>query len=334
NSDARRYAAIALGEIGDSLAVKPLIAALKDKDLEVHCAAAVALGKIGDKQAVKPLIATFKDEDREVRREASIALGKIGDSRAVKTLIAALKDYRDVRCAAAEALGKIRDSQAVKPLIAVLEDENRDVRREAAGALDKLGWKPDMSEEGAFYWIAKTGYWEKCVKIGAPAVKPLIAALKDKNDYVRREAAIALGKIGDKRAVKPLMDAFKYEDWHVHPAAAEALGKIGAPAVKPLTAALKDKNDYVRGEAAKALGKIEDNRVVEPLLAALKDKDWDVRKAAANGLICIYKSGKISDVDKNSILACRSSISEEHHDSPASGSSSHSDVGIDIDFPY
>ena len=133
-------------------------------------------------------------------------------------------------------------------------------------ALDKLVWKPDMSEAGVFYWIVK-GDLSECVKIGAPAVEPLIAALKDKNNYVHREAAEALGKIGDSRAVEPLI------------------------------AALKDWDQDVRYTAAEALGKIGDSRVVEPLIAALKD--WDMRKAAANGLICIYKSGKISNVDKN-----------------------------------
>jgi hypothetical protein len=118
-------------------------------------------------------------------------------------------------------------------------------------------------------------------------------------------------------------------------AAVEALGKIGdSRAVEPLIAALKDWDQDVRYAAVEALGKIGDSRAVGPFIAALNDKDWDMRKSAANGLICIYKSGKISNVDKNSILACRSSISEEHHDFPASGSSSHSDVGIGIDFPY
>lgn len=59
-----------------------------------------------------------------------------------------------------------------------------------------------------------------------------------------------------------------------------------------------------------------------------------MRKAAANGLVCIYKSGKISDVDKSLILACRSSILEEHHDSPGTHGKAHSDRGIGVDFPY
>ena len=165
-------------------------------------------------------------------------------------------------------------------------------------------------------------------------VKGLAKALFYKKAWrVREAAAEALGKIGDSQAVEPLIAALKDEDWYVRKYAVEALGKIGeSRTVKPLIAALKDLEQDVREAAVEALGKIGDSRAVEPLIAALKD--WDMRKAAANGLICIYKSGKISNVDKNSILACRSSISEEHHDFPASSSSSHSDIGIGIDFPY
>ena len=42
-------------------------------------------------------------------------------------------------------------------------------------------------------------------------VEGLIRALKDEDIYVRRSAAEALGKIGDKRAVGPLIEALKDE---------------------------------------------------------------------------------------------------------------------------
>ena len=44
-----------------------------------------------------------------------------------------------LRLVAAEALGKIGDVRAVEPLISVLKDSNRDVRKAAAEALEKLG---------------------------------------------------------------------------------------------------------------------------------------------------------------------------------------------------
>jgi HEAT repeat protein len=52
--------------------------------------AASALGQIGDTGAVEPLIQALGDSDRTVRGNAAYALGQIGDTRAVQPLIKAL----------------------------------------------------------------------------------------------------------------------------------------------------------------------------------------------------------------------------------------------------
>jgi HEAT repeat protein len=44
------------------------------------------------------------------------------------------------------------------------------------------------------------------------AVKPLLMALKDSNDNVRRAAAAALGQIGDARALEPVLAALRDSD--------------------------------------------------------------------------------------------------------------------------
>ena len=77
NSDVRKAAAVALGEIGSKEAVPHLIKALKDKKWYVRKAAAEALGKIGSKEAVPHLAKALKDEDRDVRRAAVQALKEI-----------------------------------------------------------------------------------------------------------------------------------------------------------------------------------------------------------------------------------------------------------------
>ena len=344
----RTAAARALGDIG-APAVEPLIAALKDNGLSgVREAAAEALGKIGDPRAVEPLIAALKDGNSDVRKAAE-ALGKIGDPRAVEPLIAALihglSYYREAAAEAlvkigapavepliaalkgsgmrkaAEALVKI-GAPAVEPLIAALKDGDFDVRKAAAGALGEIGWKPDKGEAGALYLIAR-GKWDECVKIGAPAVEPLIAALKDGNSDVRKAAAEALGKIGwkpDKSeagahyliaqgkwdecvkigapAVEPLIAALKGRDSDVRPAAG-ALAKIGAPAVEPLIAALKDPNSDVRKAAAGALGVIGDARAVRPLIAALEGSG--MRQAAVNALVRLNNEGRLGDAERSLI---------------------------------
>jgi HEAT repeat protein len=129
-------------------------------------------------------------------------------------------------------------------------------------------------------------------KIGDPhAIEPLIAALKGMDNTVARAAADALVGIG-ALAVEPLIAALKeprlgLQDWYtrsVHLEAADVLVRIGTPAVVPLIAALKHSESDVRLDAAHALEKIGDVRAVEPLVIARKDSDSNVRLAARAAL--------------------------------------------------
>jgi HEAT repeat protein len=174
----------------------------------------------------------------------------------------------------------LKANKDIKGLITALNDEDESVRILAADALDKLGWKPDQGEAGALYWIVRRKY-DNCVAIGAPAVPPLIAALKytdlfkisiHKEEVVRAGAALALGKLGDGQAVEPLIAAFKDEHEHVRSAIALALKEIGHAAVEPLIAALKDEDKNVRRDAAGTLLLIYPFDV-EPLIALFNDRD-------------------------------------------------------------
>ncbi len=172
--------------------------------------------------AVEPLIAALKDGVVYVRKDAAGALKQLGDARAVEPLIVALKDSaKDVRQATAEALGQL-GAPGVESLIAALKDSDQDVRQRAAKVLDALGWQPDRNEAWATYWIAEP-QWDQCVAIGAPAVEPLIATLKDSDEDVRKNAAKALGRLGAPTAEPPIA-ALKDSDKDVRQLAAWALG--------------------------------------------------------------------------------------------------------------
>jgi len=280
----RTYATYALGKIGDPRAVEPLIKALKDEEYDVRRAAAEVLCKFSA-SAVEPLIAALVAEKIDVRDGAAKVLGEIGDLRAVEPLAVALKDDKEyIRQAAAFALCELGDSRAVEPLINALKDEKWYVRKAAANALDKIGWLPDDGADGAAYWVAKEK-WDRCVKIGALAVEPLIAVLKNVVwQEVRQAAAKTLGKIGDLRAVVPLI------------------------------AALEDLDARVRAAAAKALGEIGDPCAVEPLIAALNDEETDVRCAAANALVGLYQTGHLDSICQQNILSKRHMIEDRHSD--------------------
>lgn len=72
------------------------------------------------------------------------------------------------------------------------------------------------------------------VKIGAPAVSALTAALADRQDHVRWEAAKTLGAIADPASIPPLVEALQDRNRDVRWVAGEALIAMGQPAIVPV----------------------------------------------------------------------------------------------------
>jgi HEAT repeat protein len=230
-----------------------LIVALKDDDFHVRAYAAASLGQIKDATAVEPLIATLKDTNASVRQMSTYALGQIADPRAVDALIIALKDNDcNVRASAAIALGEVGDSRAVSPLIAALQDRDAEARSDAAVsrfnriALGTIIANAELSNTQSPASVALT-------RIGAPAISPLVAALRDGNPDLRAGAAVTLGYIKDARAVEPLIEALKGSDADLARRAAVALGTIGTAAAAAVNAALKDPDPNLRHRVATAL---------------------------------------------------------------------------------
>jgi HEAT repeat protein len=194
-----------------------------------------------------------------------------------------------VRAAAATALGQLGDARAVQPLVDALVDQDKNVRRHAAAALERLG------EPQWIQWVK--GHDSDFSRLGASrdvrVLEPLVKALADEGLYLplRAEAAAGLGQLGNARAVEPLLNALVNKHSPVRGAAAQALGQLGdARAAEPLIKTLADQEDYVRGAAAQALGQLGDVRAVEPLIKTLADQKDYVRGAAAAAL------GQLGDV--------------------------------------
>jgi HEAT repeat protein len=110
---------------------------------------------------------------------------------------------------------------------------------------------------------------------------PLLAELRSDSAAVRRDAAEALGELGDARAVEPLIAALKDRNSDVRVAAIRALVRlVDGRAIEPLIAALKDEDNDVRSAAAEALGQLGDARAVEPLIALLNHENDQARLAS------------------------------------------------------
>ena len=117
-----------------------LVSLLGSRDAYVRIHAADVLGRLGDSRAVEPLLATLKDSDVGVRHMAAYALGELKDRRAVGPLIAALRDSSYfVRGMAAWALGELKDPRAVEPLkTLLLFDPDNGVLYAARAAIIKI----------------------------------------------------------------------------------------------------------------------------------------------------------------------------------------------------
>jgi len=139
---ANKYALLALGNIKDPRAFSALIAALKGPNFG---SAARALGNLKDTRAVEPLIAVLQKE-KKVPSSVIWALGNIADPRAVEPLITAIHarlatssmSIYDFMGYAAEALGKIRDPRAVEVLIVLVEKYGGNTKTSAVVALKSI----------------------------------------------------------------------------------------------------------------------------------------------------------------------------------------------------
>jgi HEAT repeat protein len=126
------------------------------------------------------------------------------------------------------------------------------------------------------------------------AVKPLIEALADRNQWVRWEAAKALGKIGSSAATHALVKALEDRMFDVRWLAAQGLITIGPEAIIPVLNALIKRADsvWMREGAHHVLHDLARGRLREvlwPIVAALEDVDSPIEvpfaaKAALNVL--------------------------------------------------
>jgi len=127
------------GDRPDQQIEKRLVSALKDRNTQVRKNAAIALGEIRSVRAVKPLVAAFRDNDQLVRACAGTSLVKIGPP-AVLPLISILKDNDPfVPALAAVTLSVIHDPQARQALMGALSEQNTKVILGAHTLFLKLG---------------------------------------------------------------------------------------------------------------------------------------------------------------------------------------------------
>ncbi len=218
-TEERRDAVTRLGSMHHAAASRAALPALIDSVSVVRATAAAAISSLPASERAGLLIPMLADKDEFVRREVAFALGKTREHSVVQPLIERLtSDKTDsVRGAAAVALGEIRDAAATLSLAETLSP--------GFGAATRSGKKSKKEKDLFLLRAAARSLGQIGSRVGLPA---LVAALQDEKmpDDVRREAAVALGLIGDAAAVPALRSVETARDPYLAEAARRALYRI------------------------------------------------------------------------------------------------------------
>lgn len=167
----------------------------------------------------------------------------------------------------------------------VTEQSSGDESFTVEKALANLEQRDDLSLcYYAAWWLGKFRVREAAV------IEALIVALQEEGDRteaggypLKRNAARALGKLGNRKAVEPLIQCLNCTDFYVREAAAQSLGKLGDPvcipelmqflaggieAAKPVPGSVHLAQPYSAViEALGSLGAKEAIGLIEPFLA-------------------------------------------------------------------
>ncbi len=218
DTEDRREALVRLRSLQHPDASRAALTALNDPAAIVRTTAAAAVLSLPLTEVSRSLIPLLSDKDEFVRQQVAYALGRKGNTTAIPALIELLADKRDsVRGAAAVALGQIGDAQALPGLLAVLNPPVTSAKKKKA--------KPEPN----FFVLRAVAH--SLGQIGRREASPtLIGLLQDEKAEtdLRREAAIALGEIGDEAALPVLRSVLTANDPHLSQSAFHAIKRISA----------------------------------------------------------------------------------------------------------
>ena len=263
-----------LQKLGDPVAVQPLCELAKDHKSPIILRAIVSFK---DKKSIPTLISAL-DFTEDLYNNATIAAKALADFKATEAIDELTKVLERqlpiksranlAKLAAIEALADIGDKKAVPALIKVLErrPEQQDflLNKRAADALGQIGDPKAIpvlvralfmssTIQGSAFPHARVAL----VRLGEPAVKPLIAAMEGKDaalNQMAKELSFREGVIAQKIPI--------------------VLGDMALPSALEFLRGQLAKADLKKTSSAgliEAIGKIADKRAVPDLVKILKD---------------------------------------------------------------
>lgn len=246
NTEQKRDALFRIRNLKTAEASRLAVPALSDKSELVRATAAGAVVFLPPDEAAPVLLPLLRDKSVLVRKEAAYALGKTRNPQSARPLVETIQrdKIQEVRDAAAVALGEAGDVSAIDALTQILQRrpraEEEFFRRAAARSTGQIAQiiqtgeskiiTPENFLPGQFKETTKPAY-KNLSETFPPfraAVAVLIQTLENPREFddVRREAAFALGAIGDESAVSILRANLNGKDYYLAEISREALEKL------------------------------------------------------------------------------------------------------------
>lgn len=251
----------AIEAIASPSSTEVLFQSLKSSDGHTRKIAARALASLAGPQALPALFDALRQEVyRDVMEEITDVLSLIPAEAVRKGLCELLGSEKEhLREMGARGLGSIGDEEALGYLIRAASDPSAAVRKAVYKSMARLGIPnavdeivkglADQDDEVKLSVMKGLGGWS-----GEKIKNALVAALRDRNIWVRYHAVVLLGDLGDSGVEDLIIEKLLKDEAPVKAAAAKSLERLGAmDAVCHLEQFLNHPDPSVRGAVESAL---------------------------------------------------------------------------------
>ncbi len=290
----------ALGHLHATEACDALIAIAERRDFFLAFPALQALRRVGNPSIAPRLVPLLADE--LLRAPVIDLLGELGDEDAAMPLVELLnrsdapadvvadalaglyERYERAYAAGEHIAGIVRRHVSARGTQRILDAVQRLAPDRLPGLAKVLGWLEGEAVQQALTRLlghdaVRSQIVEALVRHGAGVVTLLIDQLRGEDLEARQAAAVALGRIGDRRATPALIDALR--DPAIAVPAAGALARIGdRDAFEGLLALLGAPDAATRQAVIAALNSIGHPDLAARIAARLGDPDRLVRESA------------------------------------------------------
>ncbi len=338
--ETRQRAVETLSNSGDVRAIQPLVAALSD--WATRHGAAMGLTKLGWSPASHEEEVLFL-----LAKESWDALTKLAQ-RDVSILLESEAFQRELydsfthhRAKLIRICGSIRSERAISLIISALRVKGHNdsgIYESAVAAFVEIGslGLPLLIEalkdhDACWASIAALGElrdnraFQPLLEIfnsSTRSTRDVWSLSRYRDEAISSHIAVALAKIGDKRAIAPLLISLEsVRSKHFKLEVAEALLKLGEmkaiDVLLSLIINIQGAGDHVEHRAVELLGRIGDPRAMDAIISALnnyhysngQEQSYQLRNTAAEALCCLWRPMKDTP-EKRQLL--REMLSHQH----------------------